>query len=130
AAKAGIRPFVGPQRGPFAPHEADKGMWLGAVLLALLGLVCGLATGPMSQVVAAAIQPIAQRPLKVELAFWHGFNLPLLLSIATLLGGGLLFAGRQRVLAATERLRALGQWGPDRAYGLTLDALNIVARAQ
>ena len=87
--------FNGPARDlPNAhPHEPPMGMKAPVMLLATLCVVVGLlpaiTLGPL--VVVAATAMLGQAPPEFHLAIWHGFNLPLLLSMLALAGGALFY---------------------------------------
>jgi multicomponent Na+:H+ antiporter subunit A len=84
---------------PTIPHEAPWGMTLGPVLLAGLGLAGGPACGLVdSWLVAPASWAILGQQTGDELMFWHGFDGAMCLSIATLLGGIVLYLARARLL--------------------------------
>ena len=68
---------------PHTPHDPPAGMWLPVAVLVSLVVVIGLlpttVAGPIVRVAAAAT---VGAPLPdYHLALWHGFNLPLLLSM-------------------------------------------------
>lgn len=71
------------------PHEPPLGMKLPAMLLVtlciLVGLLPALTFGPLVDVAATAL---VARPLpEYHLSIWHGFNLPLLMSVVALVAG-------------------------------------------
>ncbi|MDC8786978.1 monovalent cation/H+ antiporter subunit A [Roseateles koreensis] len=80
------------------PHEPPWGMKLPVLILVLVCLGVGLfpmqTVGPLLQSAAAAMlgEPLA--PL--HLALWHGFNVPLLMSLVAVLGGVVLYFWLQR----------------------------------
>ena len=98
-AVAGIvafRPFWRPALGetPRSPQEAPWQMLVGPVLLALLGAIFGLAPGLLQ---ASLIDPTVASLLgdtenAKELKLWAGVNMPLILSVATVATGLLLYA--------------------------------------
>ena len=93
-----------PASYPRAPHEPPNGMRLPVALLVAIcvavGLLPMLVAGPL---VATAGAAVTGAPLpELEIALWHGFNTPLLMSLAALGGGALLYAGRRRLVAAHE----------------------------
>ena len=111
------------------PHEPPLGMKAPVALLAgvcvVVGVLPALTLGPLVQVAASAM--LGHAPPPYQLALWHGFNLPLLLSMLALAGGaGLYFA-----LARSGRLHRLSseswfgpvtgphlfQRGTDRLFG-------------
>jgi multicomponent K+:H+ antiporter subunit A len=86
---------------PKTPHEAPFFMRLPVLLLVLLCVAVGLApalvAGPILALAAQAALHATPLP-SYTLALWHGFNLPLAMSAAAVLGGVLLYFGLQRVL--------------------------------
>ena len=109
--QAGIRPFAGALPEQLRTvHLPDWRLWTPPLLLAALGLLYGiwpaLADAPLTQPVVRALGAPAQPALKI----WHGFNLVLLLSGITLVGGALLYFLRQpsgRFELALARFEAL-----------------------
>ncbi len=87
------RPFAGRRLAtPRAPHEAPLAMWLGPVLLALLGLGFGIDPDPVARcLVRPALASFFGEAPPVKLALYHGITAPLLLSFATLAAGWGLF---------------------------------------
>lgn len=71
------------------PHEPPMGMKAPVILLATLcvvvGLLPALTLGPLVLVASTAM--LGHAPPEFHLAIWHGFNLPLLLSMLALAGG-------------------------------------------
>ncbi|HXH57712.1 hydrogen gas-evolving membrane-bound hydrogenase subunit E [Iamia sp.] len=88
----------------------------------LVGVLPALADG-VAGTAAVALDPLVE---PVHLAVWHGFNLPLLLSLIALAGGVALFLGRGRVepvLAAGHTAQASSAG----AYAAALRGLNALA---
>ncbi len=88
-------PEVGPARAALLPHPHDPplGMRLPALLLVTMCLVVGLLPaitfGPLVHVAASAVT--GQALPEYHLALWHGFNLPLLMSVVALAAGASLY---------------------------------------
>jgi len=102
ALRTGVAPFLlGESRNlPHQhPHEAPAAMWLGPIVLGVLGLAVGVgiaAAGPaLLQPVGAAIHGAA---IDTKLSLWHGFTPVFLLSLVTLALGAGLFALRSTLL--------------------------------
>ncbi len=93
--------FFGPPCGdevPKHPHEPPHWMRVPVEVLVLICLVVGVApawsVGPM---LAASAAPVVGGVLpEYSLAIWHGFNLPLLMSMVALVGGGVLYLAQRR----------------------------------
>ncbi len=87
------------------PHEPPWGMKAPVALLAIICVVVGLlpaiTLGPLVLIASTAM--LGQAPPEFHLAIWHGFNLPLLLSMLALAGGVGLYA----LLARGTRLHQL-----------------------
>lgn len=91
--------FLGKARSDHHPHDSSWGMMAGPAVLAGGALVAGLA---LNSVVTPLIQPMFSQA--IELKLWHGFNLPLLLSISAIAIGVGIFAVRGRWRAWTVTL--------------------------
>lgn len=124
-----VRPFFGARQAtPRPPHEAPPSMWLGPALLSVAGLVLGLAPGLVVALVAAASGAILGAPLAVDLYLWHGFNLALAMTGASVLLGAVLYGAWVALRRTTLWVeRPLGFW-PSDAYRLSLDGVNRLAR--
>lgn len=133
AGRVGFRPFFSRKRNGAEPaaHEAPVSLWLGPALLGGLGFLFGLFPGPAVRfVLSPAGAAILRRPAELHLALWHGFNPILVLSAAAILAGGLLYAARDRILAATEALKVVSRWGPASGYKAALDGMMTLAKTQ
>ncbi len=121
--------FFGPQQEtPKHPHEAPIGMLAGPGLLAVLSIV--FAWPPLLAVVdkllyAAASASLGQSLGDVHLAFWHGINLPLILSGVAVMAGIILYWQRRRFWALQERVPA--SLSLNRLYDGSLAGLNRLA---
>jgi multicomponent Na+:H+ antiporter subunit A len=136
ALKAGIGPFFGKpafEALPKKPHEAPFCMWIGPVVLGLGGLVLGLfpylVTG---LVIAPAVGSIQGGAIpSIELKLWHGFNLPLLLSVLTVVSGIALFMMRGTFWLVADRVRAaLRPYGAEAAYEHIFKGIIWFSKAQ
>ncbi len=114
---------------PREPHDPPWPMWLGPLLLALLGLFCGLLPQAVQPLLAQAAAAVGSRP-GADLALWHGLTPMLGLSVLTValgLGG---FALWDRLRRRLGRIAAIDRYGPDAAYDRGLHALLRLARWQ
>jgi multicomponent Na+:H+ antiporter subunit A len=109
ALRVGVAPFLAvPQEGEGSeptprPHPA---LWIGPALLGGAGLVLGLFPNALlGGPVSGAVAQIRVEEVEVKLALWHGFNLVLLLSAATVGTGLLAYLLRDRLLRAAHFLR-------------------------
>ncbi|MEM1223445.1 MAG: hydrogen gas-evolving membrane-bound hydrogenase subunit E [Verrucomicrobiota bacterium] len=90
AAKAGILPFwkkPSEQPLPKHPHEAPWSMRTGPILLAVLGLGIGMFPHLVEPLLSSAKTIMVGKPSEVEVKLWAGFNLPLALSVVTVVSG-------------------------------------------
>lgn len=107
AFKAGVHPYWSKAREivkgetysrflPHKPHEAPVSMIIGPLILAVTGLLFGfLPSSWISSLVAPALSTTLGVATDIKVSLWHGFNLPLLLSAATLLAGLLIYLARE-----------------------------------
>lgn len=90
---------------PRTPHEPPHWMRLPVEILVALCLLVGLlprfTVGPILAAAAGAVLPTGVPDY--TLAIWHGFNLPLAMSVIALAGGALHYWRRQRLFAFHEK---------------------------
>ncbi|MDZ7853999.1 MAG: putative monovalent cation/H+ antiporter subunit A [Halomonas sp.] len=132
AAIVALRPFLGaPRETPRAAHEAPYAMLVGPALLAVLSLLFGLSPGLLDPLVGATVAGIGvgtgESQGEVHLALWHGINLPLLLSMASLLLGLLAYRHWDRLRARLARLEPLMARGPEAGYEALMAGMVAVA---
>jgi multicomponent Na+:H+ antiporter subunit A len=127
-----IRPFFGKKLpAPTPPHEAAPSLWLGPALLAVLGVVFAVIPSLVEDsLLRPAVQSIAREPVALHLTLWHGFNLPLALSVLSTAGGLAIYARLDLVLYALSRLELTSSWGPQNWYNLLFAGLNALAHRQ
>ncbi|MGY6633860.1 MAG: putative monovalent cation/H+ antiporter subunit A [Alkalilacustris sp.] len=131
AAIVAWRPFHGPAgRLPRAPHEGPWPMLLGPVILAVGGLVFGLAPGLAALIVEPATNAVLGAPdTGGRLKLWAGVNLPLLLSVVTLGLGVYLYLRHQDLRARIARIEARGP-DFDAGWDRLLEHFMAVAKGQ
>lgn len=114
----GVRPFFGqPLHTPRHPHEAPPSLWLGPLLLAVLGLVLGLFPMLVDKLLlSAAASAIFGEPVKLKLSLWHGVTPMLILSFLTVALGIVLFNLRHQLRDWRVRCQGLVRFGPERIY--------------
>lgn len=132
SALVAIKPFFGKLKPtPKTPHEAPLAMRLGFSALAVLSLVLGLLPGLAEPLLAAAVTAISGAPAgNLDLALWHGINLPLLFSAAALVAGGLLYRRWSRIYQPLGKVLYPLAYGPERGYEHMMDGLVRLARWQ
>lgn len=125
AALLAIKPWFGATIAtPKDAHDPGIAMLAGPTILAALSLLLGLfpfiADNWLLQAAASAVYG---SPVNDYLALWHGVNLPLLLSLASLCLGLLLYrqwAPWRNITAAVDRA---SQYGPEAIYNRMMAAL-------
>ncbi|MGO4998708.1 putative monovalent cation/H+ antiporter subunit A [Oceanisphaera sp. W20_SRM_FM3] len=133
SALVAIKPFYGPYKTtPRIPEEAHWAMRLGFTVLALLSLILGLVPSLVSPLLQAATNAIqgSTTPSELDLALWHGFNLPLLLSAIALLCGGLLYSYWNQVREPLTKAIDFLAYGPERCYERMMQGLVWIADKQ
>ncbi len=126
------RPFWSPfQSTPHKAHEGSFGLWLGPMVLGLLGLFLGLFPAIAGKyLVTSATAATAGYVVSVQLIHWHGFNTALMLSIFTFGLGFILFLFRQH-LRSVLSLPGKADWlGPEATYHRLVDGMLWLAKKQ
>lgn len=118
-------------RGPRAleemPHEAPRWMRIPVGVLASLcivvGIVPALTIGPLLKI--AATSTLGMPAPAFSLAVWHGFNLPLMMSLGGVVFGVALYFGLRRLLDLHAIVsRSIGR----RLFHFNVEALFALAR--
>ncbi|MBH0237101.1 putative monovalent cation/H+ antiporter subunit A [Methylobrevis albus] len=114
-----LKPFLGPEvHTPKHAHEGPPALWLGPVVLGLVGLASALAVGTTGSLLLGPMAAaVFGGPVESDLHLIPTYiSAPLLLSILTvILGvGAFLALDRLRDLVA-RALKVIG-WGPDRGF--------------
>ena len=122
---AGVSPFAGRPTTSSGTHEAPPSLWSGPLVLAVIGLIGGVAPAILESPLTLATGAIVRGAEPVRLEAWHGLTPVLLLSVLTLLGSLVLYVSRERFRRGawpralrTERLYTFA--------GGTLDRLSRV----
>ncbi len=124
AIMVGVKPFFGKYiQTPKHPHHAPVTLWLGPVLLGVLGLVLGAMPSLISKgLVLPSVAAVAQAE-GVKLALWHGLTPLLLLSLLTLAGGVAFYYLSFAVKKNMAFFDKLALVGPEEWYKLLLKGL-------
>ncbi len=90
---AGIKPFTGSLPKQFEHiHLPKSSMWIPPLILSVLGVFYGLLPAiPGQGLLRYTASTMQGYPLDITLKIWHGFNIVLLLSAVTIVGGTLLY---------------------------------------
>ncbi|MFO8027438.1 MAG: hydrogen gas-evolving membrane-bound hydrogenase subunit E [Opitutales bacterium] len=122
----GFRPFLGARKDtPKPPHDPPWSMRIGPIVLALTGLLFGLNPGLIDQsIIAPAKSAVMGEAFDVDLKLYSGVNLPLLLSLVTVLGGICMILAYPKWRALKNPLPA----AEEIFEGLLAGALNLADR--
>ena len=125
--------FYGPPAHdlPRAPHEPPKFMLFPSALLAAACLIVGIlpsyTLGPLLEVAAVSVLGRSNMP-EYSLALWHGFNLPLIMSLlAMVVGTGLYLALRRQQAAHPGRAPVIYRLDGRRSFERVMEALETSA---
>ncbi|RUO62845.1 multisubunit potassium/proton antiporter, PhaA subunit /multisubunit potassium/proton antiporter, PhaB subunit [Pseudidiomarina planktonica] len=83
---------------PKVPHEPPFLMRAPVLIFSILCIAVGLM--PMllvSDLLTPAVAAVLGSEVPIKIALWHGFNLPLLMSLLALVGGAVIYLGRQEI---------------------------------
>ncbi|GAB3734954.1 monovalent cation/H+ antiporter subunit A [Silanimonas algicola] len=114
------------------PHEPPRFMRVPVEVLVLIVLAVGLLPNlTIGELLAVGAQGALNGPLpEYTLAIWHGFNVPLLMSVIGLVGGIALWAFLHRIGALRADPRAsFGKRAFELAIGLLVATAGLVTRA-
>lgn len=115
---------------PRQPHEAPHWMRLPIEILViaclLVGVLPALTIGPVLRMSAKSV--LGDAMPEFSLAIWHGFNLPLLMSLTALVGGALAYKIFGARLNAVERSPVIGRLKARRTFEAVLAAIVEAAR--
>ncbi len=129
----GLIPFWRRDKEAPAPsrHTIPLGLWLGPIILGFLGLLSGLYPHVLGEhILAPGGTKVLGSDLTFKLALWHGINVALLLSIATLVLGLTLILLRHFWHRITRPLHCLNAIGPESLYHRTVSAMLWFSRSQ
>jgi len=120
---AGVLPFQGTSAAGGA-HEPPWRLWLPPLLLAVAGIVAGVAPAVLNAPLSAAAASIVAAPVELSLAVWHGWSPPVWLGGLTLIGVAAGYAGRD----ALRRLAWRPRFGTEAIYTGALAGLDAISR--
>ncbi|MBB5571881.1 MULTISPECIES: putative monovalent cation/H+ antiporter subunit A [Rhizobium] len=113
-----LTPFIGARvETPKHPHEAPPLLWLGPVLLAILGIAAAIASSFWHAYISSPMaSAVGGKAMEISISVVPHLGLPLALSTLTILIGTFVYwkFGRARLLM-TAVLHKLGP-GPDRGF--------------
>jgi multicomponent Na+:H+ antiporter subunit A len=126
------RPFLGGVSQTAAKaHEAPLRLWVPPAILATLGLIFGILPGLIDQdLLSPAATAVLAQPASIDLVLWHGIGLVLILSVATIIAGAIVYLVRHQVLPWTQRIAPIGRYGPEQWYEFGMWLMMAVATRQ
>ena len=132
AALLAIKPWFGKVIAtPKEAHDPGLPMLLGPTVLASLSLLLGLFPFIADQwLLQAAASAVNGSAVTTYLALWHGFNLPLLLSLTSLCLGLVLYSQWSRWRTITAGVEPLSRFGPEALYTQMMAGLVLFAAWQ
>ncbi len=128
-----IKPFFGKVGNtPKTPHEAPFGMLIGPAILSVTALIFGLAPFlPEGALLQSAVGSVYGASVETHLALWHGVNVPLILSIGSLVLGLSLLTGWNRLQPSIYAINtSAARFGPEAGYFRFMEGITIVAAWQ
>lgn len=130
AVKAGVFPFW--KKGdvdalPKHPHEAPWSMRLGPVILATIGVVLGFAPFLLNSLINAAMEIMVPHGHAHKVKLWTGFNLPLLLSLITVMAGIAVILFHEKAMQIYAKIKIPTA---DRVYDRVLSSIIAFANWQ
>lgn len=124
-----IKPFVG-KRTELSVHEAPLSMWLGSAVLALLGAIFPFVLPAFSSFWKEAASSIYGNAVHLTHHEGAGFDPAILWSIASWIGGVIIFFNRRKIQAFLNRFKELWALGPEAAYHQSLKGMLWIANTQ
>ena len=131
AAIVSIGPFAGSLRtARDGAHEPGWPMWLAPLVLGSIGLLAGLFPGLGSgPLVSAAAEAIGGGQSKYGVEPWYGVDLALVLSLASIAAGAVIFWRRLDVRALVAGIDLGHRLGPEKLYVMSeVSMLHTVKR--
>jgi multicomponent Na+:H+ antiporter subunit A len=120
-----FRLFYGARRPtPEVPHDPSPAMLVGPLVLATLGLFVGLMPDVLGRsIIDPAVGAILGAPADIRLKLWHGFNVVLMLSAATISVGVVIYLAWARIVPRLRAVSWVDAFSPSRAYENGLESL-------
>ena len=127
-----IKPFLGKMpKTPLEPREASAAMWLGPVFMGGLGLVFGMVPDWVGHwLIEPAVRAFHPSMEDIQLKLFYGINEPLLLSIATLSLGAIIYRIKGPLRQLIGYVLRLIPVRFEHIYSGGLDGIAKIARIQ
>lgn len=121
----GLKPFVGMTGDtPKKPHEGPPLLWIGPLLLAVLGLGAGVFSHVVHLLVSSPMaSAVVGGPVEVTASAVPHLGLPFYLSIVTIALGVVAYLTQQRLRGGVAAVLAAIGWGPDRGFDQAIRGL-------
>lgn len=123
--------FRPPPAGPVSSFDGARDpsaqMWIGPLILAVLGLAFGIVPAVVRIFLARAAESVNGSAIDYTIRLWHGFTPMLALSALTLALGLALYLYWDRAQDGLNRFAFLDKWGPDHLYDKLLNGLMGMA---
>jgi multicomponent Na+:H+ antiporter subunit A len=121
----GLKPFVGtPGDTPKKPQEGSLLLWIGPLMLAVLGLGAGLFSDAVHAIVSSPMaSAVAGAPVEITASAVPHLGLPLYLSTVTITLGVAAYLAQVRLRESVSRVLAAIGWGPDRGFDQAMRGL-------
>jgi multicomponent Na+:H+ antiporter subunit A len=124
ALMSGVKPFIGEYEKENI--KIDKFKYISPLILSLTGFILFFIPGITDKgIVAPAVSAISGLKSAIKLSLWHGFNLPLLLSVITLVCG--YYAFRYRDYFKLHLEDSLLYYTPSSVYHSSISVLKKTA---
>jgi len=121
----GLKPFIGVAGDtPKTPHEGSPLLWIGPLVLGLLGLCAGLFSGAVHAFVSSPMaSAVSGAPVEISASAVPHLGLPLYLSILTIALGVIAYLAQDRLRESMAGVLATIGWGPDRGFDQAIRGL-------
>lgn len=115
---AGIKPFTGKLNAAHEKvHLPSATMWIPPLVLAISGFILGCFPGILGEyIVSPVLKGMTGKATDVHLKIWHGFNLVLMLSIATLAAGTVLYIVNRPDVKKLKLIERFHSWSPQSVF--------------
>jgi len=126
-----LRVFINGETRSDREHvkEVPWQMWIGPLLLAGAGLLTGIFPDLIAKsIIQPALSEVLLRDTTVKLSLWHGVNVPLAMSIATVAIGTFLFFRMERVRGSINSIMESWPVTGNRVYHSALVGTERFAR--
>lgn len=125
AVMVGWQPFFGAaKQTDRVPHNGPISLWLGPLLLAMLGVTTGVIPWILSvPIVSPAVSAVLAETTAIDLHVWHGISVALVLDVLALIGGVTLFVFIRPVREKLKAWDRTSAYGPAKWYDAGLNGL-------